>query len=486
MLSFEQAMSLTNQINEIPGMKDVIVSFITAPSRKDISILESYIGHKLPPKIAEYYNKTYGIDIRWKYRDTDSSLVISANGMPQSPKSLAYGLHYAFKSLKKQKGTRHENYLWNKSDEKKYIDEMEEYCIIDKIDTNKTTFTLIKFADENTEPVLFLFKYPHYICPLTIGYEDYFEAAFQCRMIEGWQDYFIDKNRCDEKTLLYLQNERTYPSLAKLKSIFPGLNTSLFPDNLKEEPLLYEQTAIDKKYYKRFSDKFKHLENMIAHSEGSFKLKEHQDPLTIHTIRKIEATLGRKLPDSMLALYSQFNGFELQWSYNPAGKYKDGSRYRPGSDFKLLGLDQVFGGNNPSANRVWHDQMWEGILTMEDVFDEDTFNFAKQCRPVIIESYTVTAIRFTDGVKEPELYLLVRGKFYKLPLTFTELVEELLSNMGMTDWQKFLLDEMDFSDHEIAFSCGPAVRFIKDVFPDVDTAKYRNSKTNVDEDVLFD
>ena len=128
--------------------------------------------------------------------------------------------------------------------------------------------------------------------------------------------------------------------------------------------------------------------------------------------------------------------------------------------------------------------MHEGAVTMESVFDEAEMAFAKQCHLIVSEEFTKTVIRFVDGEAEPELYIICRGRFYKLLLTFEEYLEKLLENMGMLDWQYFLLNPEDYRDDELA-THQPTVRFINDVFPEVDISGYRKVVSNAEQGIYL-
>lgn len=118
--------------------------------------------------------------------------------------------------------------------------------------------------------------------------------------------------------------------------------------------------------------------------------------------------------------------------------------------------------------------MFEGIVTLEGAFSDEQMEFAKQCRLIMNETYTKTVIRFVEGMEEPELYvLLTSSPFYKLLLDFEGFIEMLYENMGMLDWQRFLLDSTEFSDEKLAYTSHPAVKFIQDMFPEADLSNYR-------------
>lgn len=479
-----------NEINgamkKIDGMKFFTFLNSSKSKPKDICLYEGLINRKLPNSMLEFYKQLNGFDIKIQFQDEPNDLYAVACGMLVGINSFLYGLNYIFTEKCSKKGEYHKNFLWISKDDPKLIQDLEEnYFILEKCDRSVYCFTLFKFIENQEEPELYLYKYPHYFYPLKLTFTEYVELAFDVRMLMSWQDYFINREKTSPEALHHLDKERPYPFFRKIREIIPDIDLSRFPGSKEAEPLAsFEVLAKEKDYNRRFEKRFQELEAKINNSQGNFQLRYRPEPLSINCIRKIETILKRKLPDSILAFYCQMKGLQLEWSYKDPAKYVADPGWYPNANFRLLGLDEVFGGYDYYQERNWHDKMHEGVVTMEDTFNEAELAFAKQCRLIVSEEFAKTVIRFVEGIEEPELYIIQRGTFYKLPLSFEKYMEKLLENMGMVDWQYFLLKPEDYTDDQLAVH-PPTVRFIKDAFPEVDVSEYRKVVSNVEKEIYL-
>lgn len=468
------------EIESMDGTKYCIASVSEKPRKKEIADFEKFIKRPLPKDMMEVFEKSDDFSIEWFYQMPENTLTITGSTFFGSLDTFMNG-QQRYSSAKAKKGKRHHEFLWEEGDAPDLIRDLEDnFFILDIIDLTAHVYTLFRFVPGREDPELVLYKYPHHMYPLTIGFKEYVELAIEVRGLCLWQDHFIDRTRCTQKALEYLDSERPDHFFENVNRLFPEADLSRFPEPVQQGPHAFEHLGKEKNYAGRFRDRFEMLKQKVGAAGGEFELEYNRDPLTILTIRKIEGILGRRLPDSMLAFYSQLNGFRLTWSFPDKTLYgKDPNDY-PSGEFHLVGLEETFGGFEPHRNRNWGENMHEGIVTMEDSMDDETLAFAKQCRLLLNElgHDNDTVVRFAENCEEPEIYVMDQGEFIKMQTGFEGFIEALLENMGMTSWQFFLTSPEDYSSKFLE-THSPAVRYIRDVFPDADVSGYRKVESNM-------
>ncbi|MGK7894885.1 MAG: hypothetical protein AB4372_15025 [Xenococcus sp. (in: cyanobacteria)] len=468
---------LKNKLRSLPGIKVAKGRPFPKSSEKEILEFGKFIKKNTPSSIQNVYSKIGGITFRLEFQKNDYDSFVYGESFILGPDSLISGPRLRTPSAAK-KGERLKGYCWDDGDDTDLAKKMEEEIfILDYIDSISNTYTVFKLDTETSEPRLFSFKYPHHLFPLTLSFEDYFEKTLEYRCIFCWQDYFIDKSKLNKEALDYLEQERPDRFLKDILEIHPGVDLSKLPNQPENNDYSFSLLAKEKNYNQRFREQFQSLKLFLEDRNGTFELEENRHPLTILTIRKIEYILGERLPDDILAFYSQLNGFSLNWSlpYDENGTYQDSF---PMADFKLFGLEHVFGGLEPWNNRVWHNRMFKGLVTFEEVMDEEELAFAEQCKLIYTSEQDKVVMRLSADIEEPELYLMDRANFIKLQLTFAEFIECLIENLGITHWPWFFTSTEDYPDSFL--STHPSInRYIQEIFPEVDTSKYREVESNL-------
>jgi len=454
----ENQISLKSDINIVNGSPDVIFTLRSQSNKKDIIKFESMIKKSLDD-IKKFYEDYSGLSMEWKIKH-ENMLTIEGKSFIRSLDSFMNGQQ--LKSSKKaKKGERHKEYLWEDGDDPELIKDLEDnYFILDIVEHYSKLFTIFKIEDDKVK--LFLYKYPHHFYPLKLSFIEYIEKSIEYRGIYVWQDYFIDRENTTKAALEFLDSERPDMFHKNMKENFPEIEISDIPEPEKTINKYSFEILVEKKdYFRRFDKRFKQLEQKLNNINGAeYKLEYNIGKLNIPIIRRIEGMLNRALPDSMLAFYSQINGFRLSWKY-PLKKDLTAR-----ASFNLLSLEQMFGGFDP-MDRNWTDNMFEGIVTMKDVMDNESLTFAKQCRLMSNEEFNDTVVRFVEGKDEPEIYVMISGKFYPMKVSFEEYIELVLENMGVEYWQRFHIKKELYPDEEIE-NYSSTLEAIKSIFPDVD------------------
>jgi hypothetical protein len=446
---------------------DVYVNMYLTPQfrKADVKKFDKFLGYDMPKEMREFYTEYGGLSLTWQIK-YETSMIIEGGAFVRSLDSFMNGQQLK-SSRKSKRGERHKEYLWEEGDDPALIKDLEDnYFILDIVEHYSKTFVIFKIVDDI--PKLFLYKYPHYMFPLTLGFTDYIEKTIEYRGFYMWQDYFIDTANTSEEGLAFLAQERSDLFHIHMRNIFPEVDISNIPEPEDQDAKYsFEILTAKKEYIQRFEKRFKEFEEfLLTHRASTFSLEYNNDRINIPIIRRIESMLQRPLPDSMLAFFTQINGFELKWKY---GKHIDGCT--PSGSFRLLGLDQLFGGFNP-MDRNWTDTMFEGIVTMKDVMDDETYSFAKECRLLSNEEFNDTVVRFVDGKEEPELYVIINGNFYPMTTSFDDYIELLLENMGLEYWQRYFIDKDHYADEEFN-SLPPVTKMLQVINPQSDLSKYR-------------
>lgn len=387
----------------LPGIKS---------SKKQVEKFENCLGTILQPFLKEYVSKKLPLSkIQWSddYLQRGSAYFPSLKGML---------LGSPFTETKKKNGEKHKNLLWTGYEDPALIKELEdEYLIFDIISMPASVFTLIKF--DGGKEKLVLYTYPSFMFPLNISVEQYIVQTSDKVATFLWQENFIEKKKCIAESLESLNSWRE-----------KGREITLNQKSKNENNYSFVDLGISH----GFRDKLEHSVIRLTESinkrggylECGHPFITNKDKLlNILTIRKVEQVIGWRLPEDFLSFYSQINGLKLDWRYEGQ---KFGGRY-PSANLRVLSFEEVFGGFDYQSNRSWNDTTHEGLVTMHGVMDDDVFEFAKNCRPIVTAEGVSVVIRLIPDMLE--LYILASGNFYKLETSFIEFMKVLISVVGM-------------------------------------------------------
>ncbi|NOQ24884.1 MAG: hypothetical protein GQ564_05925 [Bacteroidales bacterium] len=448
---------------EIDGMSDCYCQVYDKPKHAIIKKVEEILGANLFNEMRDFYSKCDGFTIQW-YTQKPGAQSNVGSCMISSLQNYISGTPYDEPSLKDT--YRYKNYLWDETDNEELIEYLERNIfIVDYVDLKANVFVVFD-ASKGEKLQLILYKYPHQQIPLSLSFREYVIWADKLRAMQGWQEIFI------ENANLETSLGRHYPFYFYFKETFPDLKVEQ-SGHVKDMPNSLFENLHKNDYLNKFYDSIQKLEEILLSHKTQAYFEIRDEPLTIHVIRKIELILGKPLSDEMLAFYCQINGFRLVWALPDNSKQKI---LNAKADFKILGLDEMFGGFEPLQNRNWNEPSFEGILTFPDSMDEDKLKEANNFRLFNAEELNDVAISFET--EKPQLYVYEKGEYFKLSLSFTDYLKKLIENRGIEYWQKFFTYSTDYTDDYLQI-CPPVVSFIKTLFPNVKVKNYRQVKSNM-------
>jgi hypothetical protein len=460
--------NINSNMNNIKGMMQPYAGVYPITNKDAFKKFKNYIGTEIPRSLYEYYENKAPYVIVWDYKDNDNNLLFGYTQI-QSINSFTDGPMLENR-IPAKKGERHKGILWDEGDDPKLIEKLEDsFFILDRIDPAATYYTIFKINEKTNEPELYLFRYPNILLPLIINFETYIALSIEVCGMFLWQTYFIDESQISKENKEIFNQERPDRFFDNMKAIFPNADLSLFNKPVYTEPHSFSIVASKKDYKRRFDKTFKDLKKLTK--GGNLDYNPNYQSFSILQIRKAELALGRKLPDSMLAFYSQINGFNLSWKTK--AKPENDLHYQYG-ECTMLSFDKIFAGFY-NKNLNWSDsRTFEGIITFDSMGKEE-LEFASQCRVIYNEEYSTTVIRFVPEKEEPELYVFVvdENKFYPLSVNFTGFVESFLETRGIFNWQLHLIDTaaLPIGEWNITTSFFNDMRIL---FPEIDLYKYRS------------
>lgn len=330
------------------------------------------------------------------------------------------------------------------------------------------TFVLVEFGQKAEQ--LFLYTYPHYLFPLKLDIEGYLKEFDKYKGTLLWQEACIDREKCSPENLKELANWRKENSAFIVAKVFNDLH------EMKDYSGDFDfvKQGIQQNYYSRLKTNLDNLEVKIKEKGGELKyghpILKAGIILNIQIIRKIETILGWKLPGEFLAFYSQINGLRIDWTHKGL---KINDRY-PCSALHILPLEEVFGGSEPYKNRVWHDTMWEGSVTMSNIMPDEILRFTKQCRPIIFSATgdgIGVFIRLNHEKQDLDLYLATDEDYYPLDVSFTGFFNSLIDVAGLNHWVVLNKYNRKMPQYLIK-AYDPVKKFMKALFPGVELDDY--------------
>lgn len=447
-------------IRNIEGLKVNSCRCFFETKPEEIKHFEEVLGFPIPKVIRTFYENYLPFTISWTFRDNEKSY------LSYSGQCLFADLKEHYLGLQKSEenpahpGERHKNVLWYEGDDPDFIRILErDYYIFDVIDFHAHYYTLLKITKEKPNPELFLFTYPNNMYPLSLDFTTYIKYADEFKGIHLWQELFIDKDKCN---ITGIESKRSYPLITAYKKIFPELDCSVLENakNSSETELSYHLLSEKKSYRKRFTKINTELQEVM--NDHTFVIERDT---TIPCIMKAETILNRQLPDSLLAFYTDINGFKLSWRHSSVEDSLPKS-YRA-AETRMLPLHKVFFGlsdyDNPKKTDLFND-----LLVVLDKYQQ----LANECYPINCNDHCVTAIRFIEESEEPELYLFSEGIPYKLSVTFEEYIESLLKTRGLSFWEFQLIDTSAIPEGELDLS-NNFVNDMNELFPDTDLSDFR-------------
>ncbi|WP_025741551.1 hypothetical protein [Aquimarina pacifica] len=484
---------LEDKIQRIDGVFACSNQRSSKSSKKENEKFEKTIGFGIPDEMLELYNYHESINLLWQYRK-DGVGLINGRSWLHGPYSFNKGYFNARRT--KKKGEKLKGHLWVEGMNTEWINELESrYFILDFICFYSNTFVLLSFSeDPSPKPELTLFIYPNFLFPLKISFQEYVYWVDKVRALDTWMEHFIDKEKCTEEALQQLKIMRSGRFFANMSSVFPEVDLTDFSGNDKtiEPSYPFTSIAVQKNYFEEliaksevfFEDKPVEGENKIPYTETwttEFSLISFvPKPLNIYMVRKIETCIERQLPDSMLAFYSQLNGFRMDWNIPKDSDFcknyeKEDRDYLFGN-FKLYALHEVFGGNKAIDTFHWNRDNWPGAVSDPINMSDEELLFANTCFLIYGSELNNVVIRFEDEEEEPYLYLceyINGGFFHKLNINFDEFIAFLFENMGLQYWVRFFIED-DEDAREIIRKSPNVPRILEKLNPNANLSKYRN------------
>ena len=460
-------------------------------NKSEIGKFEKIIGFELPNEMVDMYSQSKSINLLWHYRKEGMGM-INGRCWLHGPYSFNRGFFNARKP--KKEGEKLKNHLWTEKMDAEWVHYLEsKYFILDFICLYSNTFVLLNFeGDSSNSPKLTLFMYPNFLFPLKLTFNEYLYWMDKTRAMHTWMEHFIDKEKCSVEALEYLKIMRPGRFFANMKLVFPDLELNEFPKNEKSTNYSFESLAIRKNYFNRLIEtsriffERKPADSMFKIPETGIWTREIpfvelvSSPLNIFMVRKIELCIERELPDSMLAFYSQINGFTMEWSISKDSEFcedyeMEDKNYLFGN-FKFYGLHEVFGGPNSIDTFYWDRDNWPGAVSDPINMSDEELLFANSCFLIYGSEFNNVVIRFEEGQIEPDLYLceyLNEHFFHRLSLTFEEFIELLFENMGLQYWIRFFIEDEEDA-REIIKKSPNVPRIVKKLNPRANLSKYRS------------
>lgn len=434
-------------------------------TKEEFKDFQNFLSYPVPTTIKKYYEERLPFVISWTYRDSETnSLTASGQCAFSGMDKFVWGPQKGGLD-KAKRGERHKYLLWYDGDDPAFIKKVEkDYFIFDVVDISAHCYTLFRITKENSEPELSLFIYPNSIYPLTLDFNTYISHAEKLKGTHLWQEFFIDRKKCDQESLKELDNMRPYPFFTTMNKLFPEVDLSsigIIQEKEEYEPHYIKLSRI-KNYRSRFKSMFIELESKMKSCNSDIEFDT-----TLPTIRKAETLIGRKLPDSMLAFYTALNGFKLSWVHATAGN-KIPETYRT-CEVNFFPLHKIFFGFD-YTDKPGDPDLFEGMLVFKD--DDENMKLARECYPIADNENGTTAIRFVKGQKEPELYLFINSIPHKLSVTFEEFIERFLETRGLMLWERQIIDKETIPAGYLNLS-NDFKGDMKTIFPEVDLSPYR-------------
>ena len=483
--------------DEILAIEGVIYGFndkTSKSSKSENQKFEKTIGFKIPDEMLDLYNQNKSINLFWTYKKDGIGLI---NGGSWLHGSYSFNRGYFNARRSKKKGQKLKDLLWVDGMDVEWTTHLEKkYFILDFICFYSNTFVLLNFSEDSPKkPELTLFMYPNLLFPLQLTFKEYIYWIDKTRSMNTWMEHFIDKEKCTDQALQYLKTIRSGRFFSNMSTVFPNIKLEKFPGDHTIEPnYSFTTLAVKKDYFNRLieiSEKFyqdkpvQSLHKIDAEiSTQKYPLIElRHNPLNIYMVRKIERSIQRKLPDSMLAFYGQLNGFSMDWSIPNTSEfsknYETEDQNYLFANFTLYGLQEVFGGPNSIDMFHWDTDNWPGAVSDPENMSEDELLFANKCFLIYGSELNNVVIRFEENQEEPDLYLceyINESFFHKLNITFTEFIELLFENMGIQYWVRFFIEDKTDA-MQIAGRSPNIPRILNKLCPQTDLTKYYKIKS---------
>ncbi len=264
---------------------------------------------------------------------------------------------------------------------------------------------------------------------LNITIEHYLKLGIKVMGLYNWQ---------------YYTSEETYNSIKKYSNdgffymVKEKLGINIEEDFYNPKLVSFSESLTIENYIKTLKKEF----DVINHRKNS--------GCTCAEIRKIEISLGYKLPKDFISfLYSKYS-LELHWKYKKVE-----------SNYRMLNLGKIFGGINYSENKVWKNS-YAIHLDLHESHEKKYGTFY----PFIFEESGHTVFRIEEN--EIQLYFIEDLEPVKINLNFNLFINKLFQCGGISGWQRLFINQYSKDNPEIK----EIIKNIEKCFPDLNIEEF--------------
>jgi len=155
-------------------------------------------------------------------------------------------------------------------------------------------------------------------------------------------------------------------------------------------------------------------------NEAQINIRKENSGCSNVEIRRAEIGLKNKLPKDLIFYFYNRNGLEISWKYQS---------YH--SNFELVQIEKIFGGNHHSRELLWNNNYFKFVEA-----DKSFKNKFSKYYPLIIEESGNTV--FTIENNTIQLFFIKTDlEPVMINLTFNSFIEKLYECCGISGWQNF-------------------------------------------------
>ncbi len=370
----------------------------------NVKRLEKKIGMALPKDIIEFYKTCNGFLFDW-------SIKLDKNRITGYSFLMSY-FHLFSREHAPRTGESKGFYNINTSNAK--AKKLERLFIFDHI--HFSNYVLCDFENSRDETQLYLYLHDGRLFKMNLNVMEYADKVLEYGAIYLWQRHF-----CNDYVISPLDLKDDCES--NLKTIFKSVDTTSFNPELKR--LTVPNTVVN--YRKIFEDSIS-----LFTKDKKVKITKNEIQLgaPIGYLTKAQYVLGKKLPDSLLAFYSQMNGIQLEWHKN-----------NHGGAINMYSIENVLGG--PISNFGHNNKDWLRKNDYLDIlwFDEedDEAEHYQKLRPLDVPYGTHDFV----GINPDDFSLhfcSARSNIKPFPLSFEKYIQYLIDYLGTGSWHHLLIE----------------------------------------------